>query len=130
NVSYTYPSSGTYTVRMTVVIGGCSKTVTKTLVVNPKPTPTISMSPPIPCPAPVTVTFTGSRPVTPAVNYAWSWRNGGTATGQTVTKNYLRHPPRKYEEDTVKLITTSAAGCMDSVESDIVRIRDTIVTIY
>ena len=125
SVTHVYASSGTYTVKMTTNISGCQKTVTKTVIVHPKPSPMISQSPSIPCPAPVTVTFSGSSSTTPIANYSWIWYNGGTATGQTVSKNYTPKP-LGYEEDTLKLIATTAMGCMDSIIVDTVFIRDII----
>jgi PKD repeat protein len=125
NVSHVYASSGTYNVMMSVIIGGCPKTITKRIVVNPKPVPVITMSPSIPCPAPVTVTFSGSSPLAAVTNYDWSWLSGGTASGQTVTKNYTSNI-----QDKVKLITTSAAGCKDSAIMDTIMIRNILVNIH
>jgi PKD repeat protein len=115
--THAYSAVGTYTVTMTTIISGCTKTATQSIVVNPKPAATIVMNPAIPCPAPVTVAFIANS--TLAVSYAWTWDSGGTASGQTVNKLYTANI-----HDKVTLITTSALGCVDTAVLDTIYIRD------
>jgi gliding motility-associated-like protein len=119
--SHIYSAAGNYIVTMTVVVAGCTKLASKSVTVNPTPAATITQIPSVPCPAPVTVNFTANS--THAISYAWSWTNGGTATGQTVSKNYTVNP-FGYEHDKLRLITTSAVGCTDTIQFDTIFIRD------
>jgi gliding motility-associated-like protein len=116
-ITYRYKNPGTYHVRMTVTVGNCTKTVTKTVVVYPKSQAVITMSPRVPCPAPQTLTFTANSSV-PIADYQWSWYTGGTATGQTVTKTYPTDV-----EDNLRLIVTTQRGCVDTINMDTLMIR-------
>jgi gliding motility-associated-like protein len=128
-----YENAGTFTVTMTTLIAGCVKTVSKTIQVDPKPVPTIQMIPPIPCPPPVTVQFAATSSVPTTTNYDWSWVSGGTASGTTVSKFYPRTVSTSnfygnYLKDGVTLITTSAAGCKDTLRIDTVYIRNILTS--
>jgi gliding motility-associated-like protein len=127
STSHAYLYDGTYTVTMTTVVNGCTKTVSKAIQVDPKPTSTVSMNPPVPCPPPVTVSFSANSIVPTTTNYDWTWASGGTASGSTVSKFYPRKTPNNYYQDVVTLITTSAAGCKDTIRIDTVYIRDILV---
>ena len=118
-ITHAYHTAGTYTVKMTVNIGGCNGSTTKSIIINPKPTPTISQSPSVPCPAPSTVSFIANSPL--ATTWHWDFGNGSTATTQTASATYTAngHYP-------VTLITTSTAGCKDSVLLDTLVIRNII----
>jgi gliding motility-associated-like protein len=124
-----YMSAGTYTVKMTTVVGGCTKSTTKTIQIDPKPRATYSMNPPIPCPTPVTVSFSAYTTV-PTVAYDWRWNSGGTASGSTVSKFYPTHRRRDFTQDTLTLITTSAAGCKDTLTVDSIYIRNILVSAF
>jgi len=123
---HAYMVAGTYNVTMTTVIAGCTKTLTKPIQIDPKPRSTVTMTPPVPCPPPVTVSFSANSVVPSTTGYDWSWLNGGTASGQTVNKFYPANIPG-FHHDAVTLITTSAAGCRDTLRIDTVYIRDILV---
>lgn len=123
-VTHTFPPSGTYIVKLSTIVGLCQKVAYDTITISPKPAAGISMS--FPCPLPSSITFTANSPL--ATQYDWTWASGGTATGQTVSKSYPR-TRFKYGTDSVRLITTSAAGCKDTSYMDTVMIRDIIVRI-
>lgn len=121
--THTFTASGTYTVKMATDIAGCTKTLTKTIIVDPKPQMGFTISPSVPCPATVTVSFSAST-VPAASSYNWTWKSGGSATGQTVTKTYTANIA-----DEVKLIATTSAGCTDSLSTDTIKIRRILVNI-
>jgi gliding motility-associated-like protein len=126
-IQHQFPPTGSYTVTLTTSVGPCNKTATRTIQISPKPSATITQSPSIICPKPVTVSFTGNSPL--AVRYDWEWYNGGIDSGQTVSKSYPGPKNTQIYRDGVRLITTSAVGCKDTVYFDTIKIRPVIVII-
>jgi gliding motility-associated-like protein len=109
NVSFMYTAVGTYTVKMVTQVGPCVDTVTKTIVITPKPIVNITHD--IPC-LPGNMTFTASTNV-PVATYNWSWKSGGSATGNPVTKYYTN-----CMVDTTLLVVSTSSGCKDTIRVD------------
>jgi gliding motility-associated-like protein len=120
-VSYSYGTAGSYQVKMVTTTGSCPDTAIGNCIVRPKPVPTVSMSPLVPCSAPATITFTGGAGMSGAT-YQWSWAQGGSATGASVTHNYTSSVV-----DTVKLVVTSPYGCKDSITYGPIMFRNIVV---
>ncbi|MBS1646235.1 MAG: PKD domain-containing protein [Bacteroidetes bacterium] len=115
NTSHTYTATGTYTVGLSVATAHCSDSVKVALTVNPLPLTSFVNAPDSGCPSlPVTFTNTTSG----ALSYVWNFGNGQSSTSVnptetftnsgTITKNY-----------SVTLVSTSLAGCKDSVKHSI-----------
>ncbi|MEO6833924.1 MAG: PKD domain-containing protein, partial [Chitinophagaceae bacterium] len=104
SATHFYTTAGTYTMSMTTSIGGCPKTVSKTVIVNANPTANFTYLPAVPCPAPVTVTFTGTSSISGST-FTWKDKNNVTLyTGATYPKYYTTNI-----QDEMTLIVTSPA---------------------
>ena len=113
--TYSYAAAGTYTVKLiTTSNNGCTDSLTKTVTVYPKPTTAFSASS-NQCLANNSFTFTNtSNIVSGTLTYNWSFGDGGTSTAASPTHSYLAAGTY-----TVKLITTSNNGCMDSLTQSV-----------
>jgi PKD repeat protein len=108
--SHAYAANGGYTVTL-VVTDSTGKTATKSTTVtvgNDSPTAVFTVSPTAPT-AGVNVNFNGSQstaiPGRTIVSYTWSFGDGGTASGQSVT-----HPFAAPGTYTVTLTVVDSAG--------------------
>ena len=112
NPSFTYPTPGTYTIKLTSQnsTSGCSDVVTKSITIHPPPTPSFTATPLAGC-APLSVNFSNTSG---NGTFVWDFGNG--------TTSILKNPPVKiYNANgqfTVKLTMTDVNGC----------IKDTTVT--
>jgi len=124
NHPYTVSVPTFYTVSMTTKSGLCpGKTVTKQILVHPLPTGTITQIPAVPCPAPALVKFVASGP--PGATFNWTWVSGGSATGDTVSKNYTHFT----YNDAVQMQIIDTAGCTASISKNDIRVRDLCVSV-
>ena len=110
NPSHSYASGGTYTVRLIANNGSCADTTTQTITVNPKPVVNFTGSPLTACMPPLDVTFTNTT--TGATSYLWSYGDATTSTNANATHVHTYTSNGSF---TVKLVATSANGCMDSL---------------
>lgn len=113
--SHIYTTVGNRSVTLTVTNNwGCTNTRTRNnyISVNPKPSGTMTASQQDFCKAPDTVTFTASASGTAPLTYAWWSSDGWTATGTPATHIYSGPVGNSYA---VRLITTDANGCKDTV---------------
>ena len=123
NPTYTFSSTGTYTVRLIVSRSGCSDTDSKTITVNQNPTINFTGSPTEACAAPLTTNFTNTT--TNAVSYLWRFGDGNTSTSANPSNTY-----NALGNYSVKLIATSASGCTDSfTRTNYVKIQQPTATI-
>lgn len=115
---HTYTTPGTYTVTLTVSIGGCTSTATKQVVVRPKPNPEIVVKPDSLCPAPQMVTLSTN----PAMaTYKWFIET------PTIVQSTLPSPTQVFIQDGFYKVTLQAIdqyGCKDTV------VKDSAVRIY
>ena len=106
STSHTYAVSGTYTIRLTVTDnGGASSSVTRVVTVAGNAAPTASFTTTI---NGLSVAVNGSGSSDPdgtIASYAWTFGDGGTATGATATHTYAA--PGTY---TISLRVTDNAG--------------------
>lgn len=107
-VSHQYTNAGTYDVRMVAVKGGCTDTIIKQIIINPKPVVNFVANNTSPCPAPVTISFTNNT--TGATSYHWEFGDGSFSGAANPTNTYNANGV--YD---VLLIATSAFGCVDSL---------------
>jgi len=110
--AHVYTAPGTYNVTLVVFDGYCYDSVTHPIVILPPPSATFTITPAEPCPAPVTATFNGTITGsggggTPTIT--WLYGDGSTGSGNPATHTYLNNGI-----DTVKMIITSAFGCVDT----------------
>ncbi len=111
NPSHKYISAGNYNVTLSVTNdANCSNILTKTSYIQivPQSTPNFSSTNNSSCSLPLDVNFTSTS--IGAASYLWDFGNGNTST--------VANPSNRYTvagSYTVRLITTSAAGCSDTV---------------
>lgn len=109
NPTHTYAIAGTYNVKLKTTISGiCVDSIIKTVTVNPKPIVTFTADSTKACSLPFAVNFTDQT--AGAAGWQWSFGDGGTSTAQNPSHSYTQSG--KY---TVKLIVTTASGCIDSL---------------
>ena len=106
NTSHTYAQAGTYQVTLAVqTAAGCADQITQTVTVNPLPTANFTAT--NVCqgnPTQFTSTSTGDQ-----INgYQWSFGDGQTGNGQTISHNYAQAG-----EYPVTLTVQTAGGCSD-----------------
>ncbi len=107
---HTYDALGSYVVQLVVFDGHCYDTVSHTITVIPGPVTSFTQSPAHPCPPPVPVTFIGTAPSGASVT--WSYGDGISGPGTTVTHTYMHRGI-----DTIKMITLDpATGCRDTIK--------------
>jgi gliding motility-associated-like protein len=118
SLGHVYTQPGIYTVRMVTVVGNCSDTVRKNIVINPKPK--VTMTHDLPCPGPTTMTFNANSTI-PGTTYGWRWSSDGrTGTGSPISRPYATSPLI----DSTIVIGTSPAGCKDTFIMDTTYVRD------
>jgi len=119
NVTHFYATPGTYTVKMTTLLAGCPKSVTKSITINPRPNINLSITPPYPCPPPSSITL--SAHATNAQSYVYKDGKGNIISTQD---SFVRYYNGRAKMDTITLVVTSSAGCVDSIYTDTIAIRD------
>ena len=112
NATHSYLAAGTYIVKLIAVSNnGCSDSTTQTVTVNPKPTVDFSINTIAQCLATNQFVFINlSNITTGTLTHAWSFGNG--ATSVQASPSYLYIAAGSYN---VKLVSTSAEGCKDSI---------------
>ena len=107
NANHTYAEPGTYQVTLTVQAeGGCSDEITQTVTVNPLPVSNFTAT--SVCQGNPTQ-FTSTAEGQHINDYQWSFGDGQTGTGQTVSHTYAQ--PGNYP---VTLNVQTSGGCADS----------------
>lgn len=114
--SVMYSTSGTKTITLTVSNGGCSRTVTGTILINQTPTASFSSTAPQCTGLPVDFTNTGT-----VVGVIWSWNFGSGAAPATST---LQSPTGvTYSTSGTKVVTLTTTnlttGCTATVSATI-----------
>jgi gliding motility-associated-like protein len=118
NPTHTFSTSGTFDVTLVIFDGGCSDTIVMPYTVHPQPVADFTFSPLHPCPAPSTLQFTNNT--TGAINYYWSFGDGGTSNATSPSYSYTNN-----NEYTVQLIAVTSFGCSDTVSK-----KDTVHNMY
>lgn len=109
----TYTNPGTYSVTMTVSIGGCTRRDTSYVTVLPRPTALFSAVPAQGC-TPLTVNFTNSTTASAGNVYTWDFGNGNTSSAQNPgSQTYIANANDSVY--TIELLVTNSSGCSDSV---------------
>ncbi len=111
NPSHTYTSTGTYTVRLTASVEDkCSSTAMREIEVGGE---TVGINAPDATCMMQKVSFEGyTTPSSNSIQYSWHFSDDGTVkSGKKV--NHTFHTPGDF---TVKLITTTSFGCVDTSE--------------
>ncbi len=113
NPLHTFSNAGNYSIKLYVATApGCADSITKTTTVLPKPKTSYTQTAVLNCINGNNFTFTSTSTAgTLAISNTWSFGDGTTANGNTVTKTYSTAGTFN-----VKLVSTIiATGCMDSV---------------
>jgi gliding motility-associated-like protein len=113
NPQFTYINSGNYAVSLTVTnAAGCSRTVVKPafISVSPGVRADFTASAPVQCKPPEIINFTNLSTGPGTLTYSWDMGDGNTSTATNPSNNYATSGPF-----TVRLITTSSAGCIDTI---------------
>lgn len=108
--TFTYPDTGTYTVKLVVNRGStCPDSITRVVKIYPSYAANFTTSG-LPCPN-ATIQFFDSTFATflPITSWLWSFGDGGTSTDQNPTHVYSEGGA--YD---VRLISKSALGCVDT----------------
>ena len=113
NPSHIYTSAGNYNVTLQIRNSeGCTKILTKPayIQISSGVTANFTNNNPSACSPPVTINFTNLSTGTGALNYQWSFGDGGTST--------LTNPTHTYSAAgsyTVTLVVTNNLGCTDTI---------------
>jgi gliding motility-associated-like protein len=112
NATHSYLTPGTYIVKLIAVSNnGCSDSTTQTVIVNPKPTVDFSINNAAQCLSTNQFVFNNLSTVASGVlTHAWNFGNGAISIQTSPTYTYGISGVYA-----VKLVTTSAAGCRDSI---------------
>ena len=108
NPSHVYTAAGTYTVKLISNYNNCSDSVTHTITVLTGPTGAFTASPLNGCAVPFLTTF--SNATVGATSFLWIFGDGSTSSAPSPTHSYSG-----YGSYTVKLVSTSANGCTDTL---------------
>lgn len=123
NPTHHFATPNTYTVTLTANYGNCSETFTAPITVHALPATAFTASPRFSCAPPLAVTFQDQTPG--AVSWNWSFGDGGTSTQQNPVHNYTG-----YGDFNVRLITTNANGCRDTLtQNNYIRIQRPVIQI-
>lgn len=104
----TFSAINSYSVKLVVDFGACKDSVTKLVDIFPSPSSVFSNTPTGACLAPLAVNFAPG--ITNYAAYLWDFGDGNTST--------LPNPSHSYQTQGnfhVKLITTNAHGCKDTI---------------
>jgi gliding motility-associated-like protein len=113
NPSYTYTTSGNYFVSLTVTnSAGCSRTMVKPAFISVSAGVRADFNPSLPlnCTAPETINFTNLSTGPGTLTYQWDFGDLSGSALQNPSHTYLTDGPF-----TVRLITSSSDGCIDTV---------------
>jgi gliding motility-associated-like protein len=124
NATHSYAAPGTYTVRLYNTYSSCVDSALQLITIVPRSVPDFTAPITTRCEPPLTVNFqdlsTGG-----AISWQWNFGDGNTSTLQNPSHTYT-----SYGNFTVTLITTNAAGCIDSiVRPNFVRIQRASISI-
>lgn len=113
NPSHTYCNPGIFDVTLVATNSvGCSKTVLRQGYINiyQPPVASTNASTNVLCQVPGSVTFTNNSTGTGPLTAAWTFGDGGTGTGNTISHSYTT--PNNF---TVRMIVTDSRGCKDTI---------------
>jgi gliding motility-associated-like protein len=111
DVSGSYLTPGTYTVRLTATNGGVTSVHTITITVYPSPTVSFFASDTTICPgSSVTFTSTSTSGVPGGMTYLWNFGDGSSGTGSPITHTFAASGYYN-----ITLSVTNADGCVSSL---------------
>ncbi len=120
----TYTIAGNYNITLTSDFGGCQATKVYPITIFAKPTNLFSGTPRNSCAAPLTVNF--SNTTVGAVSFEWVFGDG-IGTSNLANPTYTYTNAGSYS---VKLITTNANGCTDTlIKTDYIKIEPPVALI-
>jgi gliding motility-associated-like protein len=115
NPTYTYTTSGTYTVHLVVSAGGnCKDSISKTINIHAVPVPSFTLS--ANCISD-SATFTNSSTISQGNIASWSWNFGDGHNASTQNPHHLYDSLATY---TVSLTAVSDSGCSASITHTVV----------
>ncbi len=107
---HVYTQNGTYRIKLTITLNGCTDTISKLVAVSSPIAPIDFTGTPLQkCTPPLTVNFTGSAPGATSVQYNWGQNNN---TCPTLNCSYTYTQLGCYD---VSLSATNSAGCVSKV---------------
>jgi gliding motility-associated-like protein len=104
NVSHTYTTPNTYTVKLVNVFGGCNDSISKPIIVLAPPVANFKGDDTVTCSNSLTVNFTDLS--TNATNWSWNFGDGNTSIAQNPSHTYTG-----YGSYTVTLTVSNSTGC-------------------
>ncbi|MEQ1798761.1 MAG: PKD domain-containing protein [Lacibacter sp.] len=113
NPLYVYTTAGSFFVSLTVTnSSGCTKTIVRSnyITVLNGVKADFNFNPAQNCKPPETISFNNLSTGPPVLSYQWDFGDGNISTGVNPNNNYLSAGPF-----TVRLITTSTLGCVDTL---------------
>ncbi len=118
-----YPTPGTYAVKLVTGFASCQDSITKNITVVPFPVADFSAPVVSSCQPPLTVNFQDNTSGG-AVSWQWDFGDGGSSTQQNPSHTYLN-----YGTYTVTLIATNSTGCSDTViKSNFIRVIKPVIS--
>lgn len=108
NPTHSYTAPGTYTVKLRVNYNTCSDSTTRVVTITPAPAVSFTATNNLSCYVPQVVNFNNTS--TNGASYQWDFGDGGTSTAASPSHNYTAAG-----QYTVRLIVTSANGCVDTL---------------
>jgi len=112
NATYSYTSPGVYIVKLVATSNnGCADSTTQTVTINPKPTVNFSINTANQCLSGNQYIFTNQSTITTGtLTHRWDFGDGNFSTQPSAMYSYIAAGTY-----TVKLVSTSALGCQDSI---------------
>jgi gliding motility-associated-like protein len=121
NTSTSFPSAGTYTVKLVNTYSVCTDTLVKTITVQPGPTINFNAADTAKCQPSLTVNFTNTSNGT---SYLWDF--GDSTSSTTANPSHTYNAFGTYD---VSLIATAANGCVDTLKkSGYIKIQKPVIS--
>jgi gliding motility-associated-like protein len=117
SATYSYATPGTHTVKLVAISNnGCADSVSQTVTVHPKPTVSFAINAPNQCLTGNQYVFTNQSSISSGtLTHRWTFGDGNSSIQTSPTYSYATIG--SYD---VKLVSTSALGCRDSLIRSVV----------
>ncbi|MEO8583109.1 MAG: PKD domain-containing protein, partial [Flavitalea sp.] len=124
NPSITFPSTGTFPVKLVNTYAGCTDSLTKNVVIQNNPVANFTSGTSVSCKAPFNVNFRSNSPGATG----WTWDFGDGSTPETI-----KNPTHLYSavgKFSISLTVSTSGGCVGTVtKQDFINITEPVVSI-